>query len=96
MTRKIVQTGSSLAVTLPRDVVQQFKLKKGDEVDVSVHPQTGAIIVRTGVRYLEGGKVTKRFIEASRRTLAKFDEAFLGDLSVHRDRLARLVLDQTP
>jgi len=27
---------------------------------------------------------------------AKFDEAFLGDLSVHRDRLARLVLDQTP
>ena len=51
-------------------------LKKGDEVDVSVHPQTGAIIVRTGVRYLEGGKVTKRFIEASRRTLAKYDEAF--------------------
>ena len=43
---------------------------------MSVHPQTGAIIVRTGVRYLEGGKVTKRFIEASRRTLAKFDEAF--------------------
>jgi hypothetical protein len=35
MTRKIVQTGSSLAVTLPRDVVEQFKLKKGDEVDVS-------------------------------------------------------------
>jgi putative addiction module antidote len=76
MTRKIVQTGSSLAVTLPRNVVEQFKLKKGDEVDVSVHPQTGAIIVRTGVRYLEGGKVTKRFIEASRRTLAKYDEAF--------------------
>ena len=65
MTRKIVQTGSSLAVTLPRDVVEQFKLKKGDEVDVSVHPQTGAIIVRAGVRYLEGGKVTKRFMRLS-------------------------------
>jgi putative addiction module antidote len=61
MTRKIVKTGSSLAVTLPRDVVELFKLKKGDDVDVSVHPQTGAIVVRTGVRYLEGGKVTKRF-----------------------------------
>jgi hypothetical protein len=35
-----------------------------------------SLIVRTGVRHLEGGKVTKRFIEASRRTLAKFDEAF--------------------
>ncbi|MSO46082.1 MAG: AbrB/MazE/SpoVT family DNA-binding domain-containing protein [Acidobacteria bacterium] len=76
MTRKIVQTGSSLAVTLPRDVVEQFKLKKGDAVEVSVHPRTGAIIVRTGVRYLEGGKVTKRFTKASRRALAKYDEAF--------------------
>ena len=76
MTRKIVQTGSSLAVTLPRDVVEQFKLKKGDEVYVSVHPQTGAIIVRTGVRYVEGGKVTKRFLQVSRRALAKYDEAF--------------------
>ncbi len=35
MTRKIVQTGSSLAVTLPKEVVEQFKLKKGDSVDVS-------------------------------------------------------------
>ena len=58
MTRKIVKTGSSLAVTLPRDVVADFKLKAGDEVEVSVHPQTGAIIVRTGVQYVEGGKVT--------------------------------------
>jgi antitoxin component of MazEF toxin-antitoxin module len=60
MTRKIVKTGSSLAVTLPNDVVTQFKLKAGDEVDVSVHPQTGAVIVRTGVRYVEDGKVTPR------------------------------------
>ena len=65
MTRKIIQTGSSLAVTLPRDVVEQFKLKKGDEVDVSVHPQTGAIIVRASVAYLEGGKVSKRFKQLS-------------------------------
>lgn len=61
MTRKIIQTGSSLAVTLPREVVDEFKLKKGDEVEVSVHPQTGAIIVRTGVRFWEDGKVTRRF-----------------------------------
>ena len=61
MRRKVVQTGSSLAVTLPRDVVDTFKLKKGDDVDVSVHPQTGAILVRTGVRYFEDGKPTKRF-----------------------------------
>jgi antitoxin component of MazEF toxin-antitoxin module len=60
VTRKIVQTGSSLAVTLPREVVDRFKLKKGDDVDVSVHPQTGAIIVRPGVQHVDGGKATGR------------------------------------
>ena len=61
MKRKIVQTGSSLAVTLPSDIVSEFKLKKGDEVDVSLHPQTGAIIVRTAMTYVENGKVSPRF-----------------------------------
>lgn len=76
MTRKIVQTGSSLAVTLPKEVVERFKLKKGDPVDVSVHPQTGAIVVRTGVRYIEGGKVTTRFNARAKKVLAKYDKAF--------------------
>jgi antitoxin component of MazEF toxin-antitoxin module len=61
MTRKIVQTGSSLAVTLPREVVAEFNLKKGDEVEVSVHPQTGVITIRPGVVFFERGKVTRRF-----------------------------------
>ena len=76
MTRKIVQTGSSLAVTLPKDIVQQLKLKKGDEVDVSVHPQNGTIMVRAGIRYVEGGKVTRRFKEAADRILKRYDKAF--------------------
>jgi antitoxin component of MazEF toxin-antitoxin module len=76
MTRKIVKTGSSLAVTLPSDVVSTFKLKAGDEVDVSVHPQTGAIIVRAGMQYVEGGKVTRRFRSASKKILDRYDAAF--------------------
>ena len=76
MKRKVVQTGSSLAVTLPREVVAEFKLQPGDEVDVSVHPQTGAIVIRPGVRYFEDGKVTRRFKEASRRVLEKYAKAF--------------------
>ena len=59
--RSIVQTGSSLAVTLPIEVVQAFELQKGQEVEVAVHPQTGAITIRPGVAYLEGGLVTDRF-----------------------------------
>jgi antitoxin component of MazEF toxin-antitoxin module len=60
MKRKVVKTGASLAVTIPRDVIEQFDLKAGDEVDVSVHPRTGAMVVRPGVAYVDGGKVTAR------------------------------------
>ena len=48
-------------MTLPKEIVNEFKLKAGDELDVSVHPQTGAIVIRPGVRYFEDGKVTPRF-----------------------------------
>lgn len=76
MKRKIVRTGSSLAVTLPADVVEQFGLRKGDEVDVTVHPRTGAIVVRTGIVYAEGGKTTRRFRERARALMAQYDDAF--------------------
>ncbi len=61
MPRKIVQTGSSLAVTLPKDIVDQLGLKKGDEVEVTAHPLNGTIVVRPPIQYFEDGKVTKRF-----------------------------------
>jgi antitoxin component of MazEF toxin-antitoxin module len=65
MPRKIVQTGSSLAVTLPKDIVHQLGLKKGDEVEVTAHPLNGTIVVRTPVQYFDDGKVTKRFRQLS-------------------------------
>ena len=69
-----VDVSSPVAIYL--QIVEQFKLKKGDSVDVSVHPQTGAIVVRTGVRYIEGGKVTARFGARAQKVLAKYDKAF--------------------
>ena len=71
MHRKLVQIGSSLAVTLPAEVVQEFKLKKGQSVDVSIHPTTGAVTIRPGIKYYEDGKVTKRFREQAETLLRK-------------------------
>jgi antitoxin component of MazEF toxin-antitoxin module len=65
MKRSLVQTGSSLAVTLPIDVVQAFRLRKGQDVDLTVHPISGAITIRPGVAWFESGQVTSEF-----RTLA--------------------------
>lgn len=64
MERKLVRAGGSLAVTLPAEVVQQFGLEKGMSVDVSVHPRTGAVTIRPGVRFAEDGKISERFDRA--------------------------------
>jgi bifunctional DNA-binding transcriptional regulator/antitoxin component of YhaV-PrlF toxin-antitoxin module len=61
MKRKLVRAGNSLAVTLPAEVVHAFRLEKGQEVDVTVHPVSGAVIVRAGEAHYEGGVVTPHF-----------------------------------
>ena len=76
MKRKLVQVGSSLAVTLPAEVVKEFKLRKGKDVDVSVHPTTGAVTIRPGVKYFEDGKVTPRFRRMAKEILRRYDAAF--------------------
>jgi antitoxin component of MazEF toxin-antitoxin module len=60
------------AVTLHREVVEQFKLKKGDEVDVSVHPQTGAVIVRCAVpRRRQGHEAVHRGVTTDPREVRR-------------------------
>ena len=76
MRRKLVQAGGSLAVTLPAEVVQAFKLVKGMEVDVSVHPRTGAVVVRLGAEEVEGGRVTRRFARGAKSVADRYAEAF--------------------
>ena len=76
MISKLVRVGRSLAVTLPAEVVENFQLKKGDEVDVSVDPVTGAVTVEFGIRYYEDGKVTQRFREKAEEVLREHEAAF--------------------
>jgi hypothetical protein len=53
------------------EVVQAFSLQKGQEVEVAVHPQTGAITIRPGVAYVDGGSVTDRFRALADEVLAR-------------------------
>ncbi len=50
-----------MAVTLPADVVQAFGLRKGQEVELSMHPMSGALTIRLGVARVEDGQVTSAF-----------------------------------
>ncbi len=76
MERKLVQIGSSLAVTLPSEVVKELKLRKGHKVDVTVHPRTGAVTIRAGIRQFANGKVTKEFREVAGQIRRRHDSAF--------------------
>jgi len=71
MKRKLVQAGSSLAVTLPAEVVHTFGLRKGQEVELTVHPASGAVIVRAGTAHFEEGEVTPRFRRCATALLRK-------------------------
>ena len=71
MKRSVVQTGSSLAVTRPMEVVQAFGLQKGEEVELAIHPRTGAITIRPGVAYLDGGQIRERFRALADEVLAR-------------------------
>jgi hypothetical protein len=64
------------------EVVQAFGLRKGQEVDVSVDPATGAVTIRAGVAWLDGGAVTDRF-----RALA--DEVLERRAGLQRSRRAK-------
>lgn len=76
MKRKLVQAGGSLAVTLPSEVVQEFGLEKGMSLDVSVHPQTGAVVIRPGPRLFEDGATTPRFERLAEALADRYAEAF--------------------
>lgn len=76
MERKLVQAGGSLAVTLPAEVVKEYGLEKGMSVEVSVHPKTGAVTIRPGVRFAEDGKVSERFDRAIDDLLERREELY--------------------
>ena len=76
MERKLVQIGSSRAVTLPAEVVKDFKLRKGQKVEISVHPATGAVTIRPGMKQFEDGKATRRFRAKAEEVRRRYDAAF--------------------
>ncbi len=63
-------------MTLPAEAVEAFGLRKGQEVDVSVHPQTGAVTIRPGAPLLEGGRLTRRFSKRVDELLARRAELY--------------------
>jgi AbrB family looped-hinge helix DNA binding protein len=46
MTRKILQIGSSVGVTIPKSILDKFGLEVGDEVEIETDDESGDLRIR--------------------------------------------------
>ena len=54
MGRKIYRTGNSLVVTLPKDALDQLRMREGTEVEVQVDEEQGVLIISPAEGSLDG------------------------------------------
>ncbi len=54
MGRKIYRTGNSLVVTLPKDALDQLRMREGTEVEVQVNEEQGVLIISPAEGSLDG------------------------------------------
>ncbi len=54
MSRKIYRTGNSLVVTLPKDALDQLRMREGTEVEVQVNEEQGVLIISPAEGSLDG------------------------------------------
>lgn len=80
MSRKIYRTGNSLVVTLPKDALDQLRMREGTEVEVQVNEEQGVLIISPAVGSLDGvdeafASQADRFIEEYRVALEELARA---------------------
>lgn len=76
MKQPVVKVGESLAVLLPADVVQNWKLRAGGEIELATHPDRTSVTVSEPTRLLNNGRVTGDFIRLAEGILEQFEEAW--------------------
>ncbi len=80
MSRKIYRTGNSLVVTLPKDALDQLRMREGTEVEVQVNEEQGVLIISPAEGLLDGvddafASQVDHFIEEYRTALEELARA---------------------
>ena len=58
--RKLIKFGNySLCITLPKEVISKFKLKKGDEIDLTIDERNQKIIINLSEKTIVKKPITK-------------------------------------
>ncbi|MCP3029620.1 AbrB/MazE/SpoVT family DNA-binding domain-containing protein [Halobacillus sp. A5] len=71
-TRKVVQTGNSLGVGLPKSIIDSLKIKRGDEIEFDV--KDNQIILNKKRKWEE--EVDTEMLEMLSETFEEHDEVF--------------------
>ena len=79
MRRKIYRTGNSLVVTLPKDALDQLRMREGTEVEIKINEEQGVLVISPTEDVLDG--VDEAF--------ASQVDRFIDEYRVALDELAR-------
>lgn len=74
MIQKVIRVGNSSAVTIPKDVLEEARIKTGDRVNVEFNEASQAVVISSSMHPVTGlspdiAQWTKKFIEKNRQAL---------------------------
>ena len=75
MAQKVIKIGKSTGVTIPKDILEEMKLKAGDQITVEYDKKESSLVVRPEKKITDRQQkiavLTQNFIERYRADLEK-------------------------
>lgn len=76
MVQKVIQVGNSLAITIPKKIIESLGLDKKDYVDVYEEPEKKRIVIETSQREMADDVIDKEVYKAAKSLLKRYLPAF--------------------
>ncbi|WP_425331182.1 AbrB/MazE/SpoVT family DNA-binding domain-containing protein [Jeotgalibacillus proteolyticus] len=73
-TRRLSQVGNSLSTVIPKEIVVEMQMNKGDEMEIFYDEERGEIVMRKANRSIPKG-IRPDVLKAMNRTITKYDNA---------------------
>ncbi|WP_041123342.1 AbrB/MazE/SpoVT family DNA-binding domain-containing protein [Jeotgalibacillus alimentarius] len=73
-TRRLNQIGNSLSAVIPKEIVDEMQMGKGDEIEIYYDQERGEIVMKKVNRSVPDG-IRPEVLKSMNRAITKYDEA---------------------
>ncbi|WP_404405184.1 AbrB/MazE/SpoVT family DNA-binding domain-containing protein [Jeotgalibacillus malaysiensis] len=73
-TRKLSQIGNSLSAVIPKEIVDEMQVSKGDEMEIYYDDERGEIVMKKANRSVPNG-IRPDVLKSMNRAITKYDQA---------------------